>query len=367
MTTLFDPLRIGDFVAANRIMMAPLTRDRSGPAGVPLPMAATYYGQRATAGLIITEGTQISAEGQGYLDTPGIYTPDQIASWRRVTDAVHEKGGKIAVQLWHVGRISHVSLLPKGIIPVSSSARPADAKTFTKEGFVQVSPPRALTTAEIPRVIADFRRAARCAMDAGFDAVEVHGAHGYLVEQFLRDSINDRSDEYGGTLANRVRFGVEVMSAIVEEIGAGRTGIRLSPVSPVNDTGQDSNSQVAYEQTVTALARLKLAFIHVVEGWTGVDRDSVKFDYESLRKRFKAGNETGAWIVNNRFSGTMAEEFVERGSADAVAFGKPFISNPDLVRRLKEGAPLTPTIEATMYGGGAEGYIDYPTMDGSPA
>lgn len=364
---LFDPVRIGDVQAANRVVMAPLTRDRAGAGQVPLPMAATYYAQRASAGLIVTEGTQISAEGQGYIDTPGIYNAAQIEGWRRVTDAVHEKGGKIAVQLWHVGRMSHVSLLPPGVVPVSSSAKLPKAQTYIAGGFAQVSQGRALETKEIVRVIDDFRRAARCAMEAGFDAVEVHGAHGYLVEQFIRDSINDRTDEYGGAPAHRIRFGVEVMKAIADEIGAGRSGLRLSPVSPVNDTGLDSDGQATFELLMHGLAPLKLAFIHIVEGATGSDRSFGGFDYEALRKIFKAGNQHGAWIVNNGYTGVMASEVVERGAADAVAFGKHFISNPDLVRRLKVGAPLAAPVQATMYGGGAEGYIDYPTMDGTPA
>ena len=363
MTTLFDPIRFGDITAANRIVMAPLTRDRAGPGRTPTPMMVTYYEQRASAGLIVTEGTQISAEGQGYLDTPGIYSAEQIAGWRRVTDAVHAKGGKIVVQLWHVGRISHLSLLPEGMVPVSSTARAAKGKTFTAQGFENVSEPRALRTDEMPRLIADYRQAARNAVNAGFDGVEVHGANGYLLEQFMRDSINDRTDAYGGSRENRARLVVDVMTAIADEIGAGRTGIRLSPVTPANDAALDSDPQAVFNLVVEKLAPLKLAFIHVVEGATGGPRDIAPFDYAALRSRFKQGNEQGAWMVNNGYTRAMAVEAVASGAADLVAFGKGFISNPDLVRRLREDAPIAPVVRETLYGGGAEGYIDYPPLE----
>jgi len=363
MTTLFDPLRFGDIATANRIAMAPLTRDRAGPGQVPTPMMATYYEQRASAGLIITEATQISAEGQGYLDTPGIYSPEQVAGWRRVTDAVHAKGGRIVVQLWHVGRISHVSLQPNGQPPVSSTARRAVGKTFTAQGFEDVSEPRALRLDELPRIVAEYRQAARNAIDAGFDGVEVHSANGYLLEQFLRDSVNDRTDAYGGPKENRARLLLEVMHAIVAEIGAGRTGIRLSPVTPANDAKQDSDAQGLFNYVVEQLAPLKLAFVHVVEGATGGPRDVAPFDYAALRSRFKEGNAQGAWIVNNGYTREMALDAVASGAADLVAFGKAFISNPDLVRRLRDDAPLAPLVRETLYGGGAEGYIDYPPLE----
>ncbi|MGH8796436.1 MAG: alkene reductase, partial [Caldimonas sp.] len=211
MTSLFDPLRVGDLTLSNRVVMAPLTRDRAGPRQVPTEMMATYYRQRASAGLIVTEATQISAEGQGYLDTPGIHSAEQVAGWKRVTQAVHGAGGRIVVQLWHVGRISHVSLQPGGQSPVSSTARRAIGKTYTSAGFVDVSEPRALRLDELPRIVADYAHAARCAIEAGFDGVEVHGANGYLLDQFMRDSINDRSDRYGGSIENRARLLLEVM------------------------------------------------------------------------------------------------------------------------------------------------------------
>src|SRR5512139_2622053 len=293
MPPLFDPIRIGDTDLANRIVMAPLTRNRAAAGQVPSALAVEYYRQRASAGLIVSEATQVCPEGQGYLDTPGIHSAAQVAGWRRVTDAVHADGGRIVAQLWHVGRISHVSLQPHGQPPVSSTGRRAETRTLTAEGWVPVSAPRPLRTDEMPAVVASYRHAARCAMDAGFDGVEVHGANGYLIEQFLRDSINDRSDAYGGPVENRTRLLVEVMQAVVAEIGGGRTGLR---VSPANDAGQDSDPQALYEHAVAQLAPLKLAFLEVVEGSTGGPRDFAPFDYAALRRRF-----SGSWMVNNGY------------------------------------------------------------------
>ena len=361
MTTLFDPLRAGDLSLANRIVMAPLTRNRAR-GQLPDELTATYYRQRASAGLIVTEASQVSPHGQGYLDTPGIYSAEQVAAWRRVTDGVHEAGGRIVIQLWHVGRISHVSLLPNGESPVSSSTRAANSKTFTLDGFVPTSPPRALRTDEIPGVIEAYRLGARNALLAGFDGVEIHGANGYLIEQFLRDSVNDRDDAYGGSIENRSRLLHEVTRAITDEIGGGRTGLRLSPITPANDTGQDSDAQALYEHALQSLAPFGLAYLHVIEGATGGPRDlsdkGVKpFDYAALRRHFP-----GAWMVNNGYQRQMALDAVSSGAADLVAFGKPFISNPDLVRRLHDDAPLNPLDAAKLYGGGAEGYIDYPAL-----
>ena len=366
MTTLFDPIQIGDIALANRVVMAPLTRNRA-PGQLPNDLMRQYYTQRASAGLIVTEATQVSAQGQGYLDTPGIYTPEQVAGWRKITDAVHAAGGKIVVQLWHVGRISHTSLQPGGAAPVSSTARPAIGKTFTADGFVDCSTPRALRTDEMPGVVASYRQAARNAIDAGFDGVEVHGANGYLLEQFLRDSINDRTDAYGGSIQNRARLLLEVMTAVVAEIGGGRTGLRLSPITPVNDAAQDSDAAALYGHVVQQLAPLKLAFLHLIEGQTGGARDLsdkgvAPFDYAALRAAY-----AGPWMVNNGYSRAMALDAVASGAADLVAFGKPFISNPDLVRRLREDAPLAKWVQATLYGGGAAGYTDYPTLESSLA
>lgn len=354
MPTLFDPLKAGDLLLANRVVMAPLTRNRA-PGCLPNALMAAYYAQRAGAGLIISEATQVCPEGQGYLDTPGMHTDEQVRGWRQVTDAVHAHGGRIVAQLWHVGRISHVSLQPGGAAPVSATARTAHTKTFTVDGFVPCSAPRVLATAEIPGIVAAYRDAARRALQAGFDGVEVHGANGYLVDQFLRDSMNDRSDAYGGSIENRVRFMAEVMQAVCAEVGPGRAGIRLSPVTPVNDAGQDSNPQALFDHAVDRLAALGIAFVHVIEGQTGGPRDVAPFDYAALRARFP-----GAWIVNNGYTRDMALQAVAGGAADAVAFGKAFICNPDLVRRLRESLPLNPLDMKTLYGGDARGYTDYP-------
>lgn len=361
MASLFDPIRIGDIELANRIVMAPLTRNRAVEGNCPGPLTVEYYRQRASAGLIIAEASQISPTAQGYLDTPGIYSPEQVAAWRKVTDAVHAEGGKMVIQLWHVGRISHTSLLPGGAQPVSSTSRRSNAKTFTRDGFVDVSEPRALRDDEIPGLIADYRHAARCAIEAGFDGVEVHSANTYLLDQFLRDTINDRSGPYGGSIANRARLLIEVMEAVSGEIGAGRTGVRLSPMTTFGGTAPlDSNPQALFGHVVDKLAPLGLAFIHMIEGETGGPRapaDAKPFDYEAVHRSFP-----GAWMVNNGYTGTEATAAVASGKADLVAFGRPFIGNPDLVRRLKENAPLNELRFDKFYGGGAEGYIDYPAL-----
>jgi N-ethylmaleimide reductase len=367
MSTLFDPIQFGSLTAHNRIVMAPLTRNRAGPHQIPTALMALYYEQRCSAGLIVSEATQIAPEAQGYRDTPGIYSRAQLRGWRAVTAAVHAKGGAIVAQLWHVGRISHVSLQPHGQSPVSSTGRRADAQTFTTQGFENVSPPRALRLDEMPGIVEQFRQAARNAIDSGFDGVEVHGANGYLLEQFLRDSINDRSDAYGGSVDNRIRLPMEIMTAIAAEIGADRTGIRLSPVSPVNDAKQDSDPQGLFNHFMDRLNPLHLAFIHVIEGATGGARDLVTFDFPALRLRFKRNHEDGAWIVNNGYTRQMAISAIASGAADMVAFGRPFISNPDLVNRLRFDEPLTAVDATTLYGGGAVGYTDYPAFVASDA
>ena len=358
MTTLFDPIQVGDMALANRIVMAPLTRNRAIEGNKPGPLTVEYYRQRATAGLIIAEASPISPLAQGYLDTPGIWSAEQVAAWREVTSAVHGEGGKIVLQLWHVGRISHSSLLPDGAAPVSSTDRVANASTFTREGFIPVSKPRALRDDEIPALIEDYRRAARNAIDAGFDGVEIHAANTYLIEQFLRDSVNDRSGPYGGSIANRARLLLEVVAAIAGEIGAGRTGIRLSPMTTFT-APLDSDPQALYGYVVEQLAPFGLAYLHVIEGETGGTRtpEGKPFDYEALHRACK-----GAWMVNNGYSRELALQTVADGKADLVAFGRPFISTPDLVRRLREGAALNELRADKLYGGGAEGYTDYPTL-----
>ena len=355
---LFDPIVVGDVHLANRIVMAPLTRNRAGPGLVPGRFAAEYYAQRATAGLIIAEATQVSAQAQGYSDTPGCYTDAQVAGWRFVTDAVHARGGVIFLQLWHCGRISH-TIFQHNEPPVGPSTLHANAKTFvTGQGFIDVSTPRALRLDEMPGVIGDFRHAARCAIRAGFDGVEVHAAHGYLLDAFLRDGTNTRSDAYGGSLANRDRLLVEVTVAVAAEIGAGRTGVRLSPVSSAGDS-VDSNPQMLFGHVVNALDALGIAYVHVVEGETGGARDNLPLDFAALRTRFH-----GVWIANNGYDRAMAIDEIASGRADLVAFGRLFIANPDLVRRLRDDRPMNPMMgPETLYGGGAHGYIDYPTLD----
>jgi N-ethylmaleimide reductase len=366
MNTLFSPIQVGDLALDTRIVMAPLTRNRA-VGQVPNALMAQYYGQRANpatgAGLLITEASPINPMAHGYLDTPGIHSDEQVAGWRWVTDAVHAQGGRIVIQLWHVGRISHTSLLPGGAAPVSSSTKVANSKTYIAGGFAATSAPRALETAEIAGIVEDYRLAARRAMDAGFDGVEIHAANGYLIEQFLRDSVNDRSDAYGGSIENRCRFLHEVMQAVTGEIGGGRTGIRLSPISPANDIGQDSDPQALFNHVAVLLDPLELAYVHVVEGATGGPRDlssqGLRFDYGALRGLFDTGT---AWMVNNGYDWAMALNAIEHGEADLIAFGKPFISNPDLGRRLREDAALNPWDMKTFYGGGAAGYTDYPTL-----
>jgi N-ethylmaleimide reductase len=366
MTALFDPAQAGDLQLKNRVVMAPLTRNRA-PGNVPNPMMARYYAQRASAGLLITEATPVSAQGQGYAQVPGIYTDAQLTGWRGVTDAVHAQGGHIVVQLWHVGRISHVSLQPGGAAPVAPSAIAANAKTFIIEDgagrFVPVSTPRALELAELPGLVDDYRRAARAARGAaGFDGVEVHGANGYLLDQFLKRGANQRTDAYGGSIENRARLLLEVMQAVVGEIGGGRTGVRLAPVTPANDI-HDPEPQPLFEYVVRALAPLGLAYIHVVEGATGGTRavEGRPFDYEALHRAYRDAGGRGAWMVNNGYNADMAAQAVGAG-ADLVAFGRPFIANPDLVERLRTGAPLNAPEVATFYGGGEKGYTDYPTL-----
>ena len=358
-TGLFSPFKLGPITLANRMVMAPLTRNRAEAGNVPGPMTIEYYAQRAGVGLIIAEATQVSAQAQGYIATPGVHTPEQIAGWKKVTDEVHARGGKIFVQLWHTGRMSHTAFQPGEKAPVAPSAVRANAKTYIPgAGYVDTSEPRALETSEIAGIVDDFRTAARHAIEAGFDGVEVHGAHGYLIDAFLRDGSNKRTDVYGGSIENRARFLVEVMTAVVNEIGAERTGIRISPVSPVNDSSE-SNPQPLFEHVVRELEKLHPVYIHVVEGHTGGPRDNAPFDYAALRKLY-----SGVWMANNGYDKAMAEAAIAEGRADLVSFGRLMISNPDLARRFKENAPLNELFsDAPLYGGiGPHGYTDYPAL-----
>jgi len=356
---LFQPLQLGDITLANRMVMAPLTRNRAEPGNVPGPMTVEYYAQRAGLGLIIAEATQVSAQAQGYVATPGLHTPEQIAGWRVVTDAVHARGGKIFVQLWHTGRMSHTAFQPGEQPPVAPSAIAAKAKTYIPgAGYVDTSTPRALDTSEIAGIVDDFRTAARAAIEAGFDGVEIHGAHGYLIDAFLRDGSNHRSDAYGGSIENRARFLVEVMTAVIGEIGANKVGIRISPVSPVNDSNE-SQPQPLFEHVVRELEKLHPVYVHVVEGATGGPRDIAPFDYDAIRRLY-----SGVWMVNNGYTKDMAQQAVASGHADLVSFGRLVISNPDLARRFRDNAPLNELFtDAPLYGGqGPHGYTDYPAL-----
>jgi N-ethylmaleimide reductase len=369
MPTLFDPVRAGDLSLPNRIVLAPLTRNRA-PGAIPTPLMAEYYAQRADAGLLITEATAITAQAQGYADVPGLYGSDQLDGWKRVTEAVHQKKGRIVVQLWHVGRVSHVDLQPDGRKPVAPSAIAAKTRTFLIEdgvgSFVPTSEPRALDASELPGIVHDFRHAARHAVTtAGFDGVEVHGANGYLLDQFLKTGANKRADDYGGSIENRARLFLEVMRAVVDEVGGGRTGVRISPVTPANDV-EDENPQALFEYLVRQLAPLGLAYIHVIEGATGGPRqvEGRPFDYAALRAAWRDAGGDGAWMVNNGYDKALAERALQEG-ADLVAFGRPYLANPDLVERLRADAPLNVPDTKTFYGGGPEGYTDYPTLEAS--
>lgn len=367
MTSLFDPVRAGDLSLANRMVMAPLTRNRS-PNAVPTDLAVEYYTQRATAGLVITEATAISHQGQGYADVPGLYGPKQLAGWKRVTDSVHAAGGTIVTQLWHVGRISHTSLQPAGGKPVAPSAIRAKAKTFLKDDdggrFAETSEPRALEHDELPGIVSDYARAARAAVEeAGFDGVEIHGANGYLIDQFLRSGSNRRDDAYGGSIKERARLLFEVVDAVADAVGPGRLGIRLSPVTPANDAA-DPDPQPLFEHVAAGLGARGIAYVHVIEGATGGDRDHQQgdrpFDYAAFKQAYHDAGGTGAWMVNNGYDKALAETAVADGRADLVAFGRLYIANPDLVRRLREELPLNEPDRETFYGGGPEGYVDYP-------
>ncbi|MCE4372390.1 alkene reductase [Xanthomonas hortorum] len=354
--TLFEPYTLGSLTLSNRVVLAPLTRNRAGAGLVPGELAATYYGQRASAGLLISEATQISQQGQGYQDTPGIYTRAQIDGWRQVTDAVHAKGGRIFLQLWHVGRVSHVDLQPGGVAPVAPSAIRAETQVFVNNGFADASEPRALKLDELPGIVNDYRQAAANAIVAGFDGVEIHGANGYLLDQFLKDGANVRTDAYGGSIENRARLVLEVTAAVADEIGTGRTGIRISPASPFNGVSS-SDPQPQFDYLVDQLSALGIVYLHVVEGATGGPRDATPFDFDSLRRRFK-----NTYIANNGYDLDLATSRLAEGKADLFSFGRLFIANPDLVERLKNGAPLAEPDKATLYGGGAKGYTDYPTL-----
>ncbi len=358
---LFEPLKVGEIEVQNRIAMAPLTRNRA-TAGTDAPndLMVEYYRQRASAGLIVTEGSQISQQGQGYIWTPGIYTPEQVEGWAKVTEAVHKEGGKIVIQIWHVGRVSHTSLQPDNKPPVAPSAIRSNSKTYIEGGFTETSEPTALTIEQIGEILQDYRKATRNAREAGFDGIEIHGANGYLIDQFLKSESNHRSDSYGGDLDGRIHFALDVVDVVTAEWSPGRIGIRLSPVSPANGISDD-NPQPVFNHLVDELNKRELAFIHVVEGATGGPRDIAPFDYSALRNGF-----SGVYIANNGYSRDMAIETIASNRADMIAFGRDFIANPDFVERLRIGAPLNELHRETLYGGGVQGYTDYLFLPAAP-
>jgi N-ethylmaleimide reductase len=355
MTTLFTPLTAGRLKLANRVVMAPMTRSRADDAGRPLPIVATYYAQRATAGLIISEGIFPEAIGKGYVRTPGLADAAQVAAWKPVTAAVHAAGGRIVAQLMHAGRISHPSLLPGGATPVAPSAIQPKGAVYTDAGMLPHPVPHALTIDEIRTTIAGYAAAARRAIEAGFDGVEFHAASGYLPMQFLSTGSNDRTDAYGGSAANRARFTVEALQAIAAAIGADRVGIKISPEMAFNDIS-DANPMETYTTLVEAIRPLGLAYLHVAPA------ANAQAYHADLRRRFG-----GVYIAGAAFDGARAAGLVASGDADAIAFGQLFIANPDLPARLQAGAPLSEADPATFYAGGDKGYIDYPALEAEAA
>ena len=360
--SLFSPIRVGAIDAKNRIFMAPLTRCRATPGtDAPNALIAEYYAQRASAGLIVSEATQVLPTGKGYVGTPGIYSAEQEAGWRLATEAVHAKGGKIIAQLWHVGAISHPDYQPDGVLPVTATnGFNPGGTTYTQNGKQERGPARGLETAEVYAYIEAYRHASEVAKRAGFDGVEIHSANGYLLEQFIRDSSNHRTDEFGGAIVNRIKFTLAVIDAAISVFGKDRVGIRLSPVTAANNAKPDSNTQVTYGALVTALAARHIAFIHFIEGNTHVSRELTGFDFAAAKRELtKAGV---AYIANNKYDRAMAIDALANGAADAVAFGVPFISNPDLPERLLQDAPLNAPNPKTYYSAGPEGCTDYPTL-----
>jgi len=350
---LWTPLQVGDLHLPHRLAMAPMTRDRSQPDGVPTPMNATYYAQRASLALIISEGTQPSADGQGYLFTPGVHTAEQADGWRQVADAVHAAGGRLVIQLMHVGRVSHPANTPHGRQPVAPSAVTPAGVMFTMTGPQPMPEPRPLLTDEIAGIVEEFRHAAATAVAAGADGVEIHAANGYLLHQFLSSNANLRDDRYGGSVPNRIRLAVEVATAVAQEIGSGRTGIRISPGNPFNDIAEHDVHEL-YPAVVQALAPLGLAYLHVAHGGDEPLLDRLRSDWP------------GALLLN-RGGADLATRLrdLETGRADAITAGSMALANPDLVQRIRTGAPLNDPDPATFYGGDDTGYTDYPVLAGA--
>jgi N-ethylmaleimide reductase len=355
---LFTPVRLGAIEAPNRIVMAPLTRMRAGPGRVPTPLMAEYYAQRAAAGLIVTEATAISQQGTGCPNSPGIYTVEQIAGWQHITETVHQAGGRIFLQLWHMGRISHTSFQPDGGLPVAPSAiAPRSGQVLTESGMQPYVTPRALKKEELPGIVAQYAAGAEHAKIAGFDGVEIHNANGYLLDQFLRDGTNHRTDEYGGPVRNRSRLTLEVTVAVTRVWGPDRVGIRFSPGGVFNDM-HDSNPLATFSHVLHELNRFNLAYAHLVLSTEDdLRHGAVPVPLAALRKEFQ-----GPLIVANGFTCATATQALAEDLADAVAFGRLFIANPDLPERFRWNAPLNPLDEATLYGGAKKGYIDYPAL-----
>ncbi len=372
MPDLLTPLSCGRMTLPNRVMFAPCTRCRAGVGNTPTELMATYYAQRATAGLLISEATQICPQGAGYPNTPGIHSPEQVAGWRRVTDSVHARGGRIFVQLWHVGRVSHSAYQPGGAAPVSSSAAGKSGEVtlpdFSKAPYPT---PRALETDEIPRVMEQYRHAARCAAEAGFDGVELHGANGYLPDQFLRDGVNRRTDRYGGSVENRARFHLEAAQALCDVLGPERVGVRLSPSGTFGDM-HDSSPRETFGYLVRELGRRGLAYLHIMEAMEGdLKHGQDKHpEYEPIPVSYFRPMFKGTLITNSGFDYHKATAYLKEGWADAVAFGVMYIANPDLperFRRLAAGdasVPFNTPDPATFYGGTEKGYTDYPMLAG---
>lgn len=359
MSSLFDPAQLGDLALSNRIIMAPLTRGRTGETRTPNDLMVEYYSQRAEAGLIVTEATAISAQGYGWYGAPALYTDAHEEGWKRVTDAVHKRGGKIVLQLWHMGRLSHPSLQEGGVLPVAPSAIKPDGYTRDALGKKDYVVPRALEATELPRIVEDFVLGARRAMQAGFDGVEIHGANGYLLDQFVRDGANHRTDAYGGSIENRLRFPLDIVRAVAAEAGAGKTGIRISPTNPNGGT-KDNDPVKTFSAYANALSGFNLAYVHVMEPppESGKSFPGVPYVTPDIRKAYR-----GNLIVNGGYTFDLGNKAIDSGFAQAIAFGVPFIANPDLVRRFKMNAPLNAPDATTFYGGGAEGYTDYPVME----
>jgi N-ethylmaleimide reductase len=370
MTTLFDPLTLGDLQLPNRVIMAPLTRMRAQqPGNIPHALNAEYYAQRVSAGLIISEATQISPQGQGYPATPGIHSPEQVVGWKVVTDAVHAKGGRMFLQLWHVGRISHSSLQPNGGLPVAPSAIACgEGNTFTSTWQqVPFEIPHALNATEIDAVVGDFIHAAKNAKEAGFDGVEVHGANGYLLDQFLHDGANKRDDIYGGSIENRARLLLRVVDETINVWGKGRVGVRLSPYGTFNDM-HDSNPQALFTYVIEQLDQRGIAYVHLIEprATSAGGNDSVAQDAPSTSKLFRAAFK-GVLISAGGYTADNTTDVLESGQVDAVAFGRLYIANPDLPERLRAGSKLNSYNRATFYGGAEKGYTDYPFLSGKAA